>query len=215
MARDERSISRAEARRRSRLAARGELPPEPEIEAPDEPASDRPRGGLFGRMFPAAPPLPGRPDPLAGYEVGGLPRPIGERLYLLRTGLVTWVVPGVGAFVGYIASLSYGSGLLGLLGTFLLFGSLIAAGWFGWRRPSLYGVAAALVGFVLATALVLYTFSQQGVGPDTFGIAVVGQLFVQAAYLAGLGFLGGWYGGYLRRRGAHLSAGRTQTRRRR
>ena len=215
MASDHRRISRTEARRRARLAARGELS---ELDAggpPPEPEPVRARGGgILSRMFPPAPPLAGRPDPFAGYTGGGSLRPVSSRLHLLRRAPLAWLVPGIGAFVGYIASLSYGGGLLGLLGTFILFGSLIAAGWFGWARPTLFGTAAALVGFILATALVLLTFAQQGAGPGTFGVELIGQLFLQALYLSGLGFLGGWYGGYLRRRQAQLSAQRARSRRR-
>jgi hypothetical protein len=48
---------------------------------------------------------------------------------------------------------------------------------------------------------------QQGVTPEAFGtpLGVVSQLLLQAAYQAGLGFLGGWYGGYLRRRQTQIS----------
>jgi hypothetical protein len=194
---------RAEARRRARLAARGELA-DPEEAEPEPPPRDQ-RGGFLGRMFPAAPPLPNRPDPLAGFNGTGPLRPIASRLYLLRRNPVAWILPGITALIGYIAQLSYGNGILGLLGTFVLFGSLIGAGWFGWQRPALFGTAAALVGFVLATAIVLFTFARQGAGPETFGIDAIGQLFVQGLYLSGLGFLGGWYGGYLRRRQAQLT----------
>jgi hypothetical protein len=197
--------TRAEARRRARLAARGELPESAEEEA-EEPEPQRRGGGIFTRMFPPAPPLPGRPNPLAGYTGGGQLRFVGERVYLLRANLLAWIVPGIAAFVGYIGSLSYGNNLIGLIGTFTLFGSLIAAGWFGWQRPTLFGTAAAIVAFVLASAIVLLSFARLGVGPDTFGVAAIGQLFIQALYLSGLGFLGGWYGGYLRRRQAQLSA---------
>lgn len=214
MSTDDRS-NRAEARRRARLAARGELP-EPEPDDVEEPEPRRGGGGIFSRMFPPAPPLAGRPDPLAGYRGEGPFRFIGERAYLLRSNLLAWVVPGVAAFIGYVASLSYGgNSLTGLIGTFALFGSLIAAGWFGWQRPTLFGTAAAIVAFILATAVVLLSFARLGVGPETFGVAAIGELFVQAVYLSGLGFLGGWYGGYLRRRQAQLSAQQRPRQRRR
>jgi hypothetical protein len=213
MSSDERS-SRAEARRRARMAARGELP-EPDEPEGDEPEVARSRGGLLTRMFPPAPPLSGKPDPLAGYDGSGPPRFIGERAYLLRRNLLAWIPTGLAAFVAYIASLSYGNSLIGLVGTFTLFGSLIAAGWVGWQRPTLYGTAAAIVGFILAAALVLLSFARLGVGPDTFGVEAIGQLFIQALYLSGLGFLGGWYGGYLRRRQAQLSTQQRPRQRRR
>ena len=214
MSTDDRAASRAEARRRARLAARGELPEPDETE--HEPEPPRQRGTFLSRMFPPAPALPNRADPLAGYTGSGPLRPIGVRLHLLRRNLLAWVLPGMGAFIGYVASLSYGGeNVLGLLGTFILFGSLIAAGWFGWQRPTLFGTAAGIVGFVAASALILLSFAGRGVSPDTFGTGAIGQLFVQALYLSGLGFIGGWYGGYLRRRQTQLSADqRSRTRRR-
>lgn len=205
---DERARSRAEARRRTRLAARGELP-EAEEEDGNEAAAPVPRsGGLLTRLFPPAPPLPNRPDPLAGFDATGPMRPVRERLFLLRSNLLAWVLPGIVAFFGFFASVFYAQGFLGLLGTFVLFGALIAAGWFGWQRPTLFGTAAALISFVLSAAFILWTFGSQGAGPDTFGTPgqVATELFLQAAYQAGLGFLGGWYGGYLRRRQTQLSS---------
>jgi hypothetical protein len=214
MSTEDRAASRAEARRRARLAARGELV---EPSSPDpEPAAQPGGGGFLARIFPPAPKLPNRPDPLEGFTGSGPLRPITERLYLLRRHPLAWLLPGLIAFVGFLASFSYGSGVIGLFGTFLLFGGLIAAGWFGWQRPTLFGVAAALLGFFIATAIVLLTFSSQGATPDTFGepIQVIGQLVLQGAYQAALGFLGGWYGGYLRRRQTQLSAQQAPRRRR-
>lgn len=210
---EERARSRAEARRRARLAARGELS-ETDGDEPEPEAPARRGGGILTRLFPPAPPLPNRPDPLAGFEPEGPLRPVRERIFLLRSNLLAWLLPGFVAFIGFFASIFYAQGFLGLLGTFLLFGALIAAGWFGWQRPSLFGTAAALVSFLLSAAFILWTFSSQGAGPDTFGTPgqVIAELTIQAAYQAGLGFLGGWYGGYLRRRQTQLSS---QVRRRR
>ena len=216
MSTDERSASRrAEARRRARLSARGELP-EPEDGEP-EPEPDSGRGGGFlNRIFPPAPPLSGRPDPLEGFTGGGALRPITLRIFLLRENLLAWIPTGLVAFVGFLASFSFAGGIVSLLGTFVLFGALIGAGWFGWQRPTLYGVAASLLGFVVATAIVLFTFSSQGATPDTFGepSAVIGQLVLQAVYQSALGFIGGWYGGYLRRRQAQVSSETSRRRRR-
>lgn len=183
---------RAEARRRARLAARGDLSDNDDQEADVESA---PRSGNFlQRLFPSAPPLPNRPDPLAGFDPSGPLRPVRERFFLLQHNLLAWVLPGVLAFVGYLASIFYGNSILGLLGTFVLFGSLIAAGWFGWQRPTLFGTAASLLSYVLVTALIIVQLGQMGVGPETLGPErVLPDLFLRAVYQAGLGFLGGWY----------------------
>jgi hypothetical protein len=212
---DERAQSRAEARRRARLAARGELPEDDTVEEADEPAPTRFGGGLLSRLFPPAPPLPDKPDPLNGFDRAGPLRPVRERWFLLRSNLVAWLLPGVLAFIGFLASVYYAQGLFGLLGTLVLFGSLVAAGWIGWQRPTLYGTAASLLGYGLSAVLILYTFASQGAGPDTFGTPaqIAFRLVSDGIIQAGLGFLGGWYGGYLRRRQTQLS-GETRRRRR-
>jgi len=206
-----RDDSRAEARRRARLAARGELPEdEVEVEEVERPA----RGGFLTSLFPPAPPLPNRPDPLAGFDPAGPLRPVRERLFLLRRNPAAWVLTGVLAFAGYQASAIYSTDIPGLIGNFVLFGSLIAAGWFGWQRPALFGTAAALLGFVLSTIWILIQFAMRGAGPDAFGTTgdVLASIALTAVYQGALGFLGGWYGGYLRRRQTQLSG---QARRRR
>lgn len=158
--------------------------------------------------------MPNRPDPLAGFDGSGALRPVRERAFLLRRNLLAWVLPGVVAFVGYIASLFYQASILGLIGTFVLFGSLIAAGWFGWQRPTLYGTAASLVSYLLVTALILVQLGQMGADVESLGPErVIPDLVLRALYQAGLGFLGGWYGGYLRRRQTQMAT--TDTRRRR
>jgi len=215
MSNEDRSASRAEARRRARLAARGEYV-EPETDEP-EPEAGPNRGGFLSRLFPSAPPLPNRPDPLEGYSGSGPLRPITVRLFLLRQNPLAWVLPGLVAVVGFINSYSTSAGIVSMLGTFVLFGSLIAAGWFGWQRPTLFGVSAALVGFLIATAFVLFTFSSQGATPDTFGqpSEVIGGLLFGAVVQSALGFIGGWYGGYLRRRQTQLSNDQRSRQRRR
>ncbi len=203
---DEQARSRAEARRRARLAARGELPPdEPEtVEA----AAEAQQGGFLRRLFPPAPALPGRPDPLSGFDPSGPMRPVRERIFLLRQAPLVWLGFGILAFLGYISLRFWSGSVLGLLGTFAQFGALIAAGWFGWRRPTLYGTAAGMVGYLTSAGFILYAFTSAGAPPATFGtpVAIVTSFALEAAYWAGLGFLGGWYGGYLRRRQTHLSS---------
>jgi hypothetical protein len=213
---DDRSATRAEARRRARLAARGELPESDEVE-PEPVAAPRRSGGLLSRIFPPAPPLAGKPNPLAGFDGSGPLRPVTERLYLLRHNLLAWIGGGAIAFFGLVASLTYGSTLLGYIGTFVLFGALIAAGWFGWQRPTLFGAAAAAVAFVLTVGLVTLFFSSQGAGIGAFGtpLEVAGGWALQGVYYLGLGFLGGWYGGYLRRRQSALSGEQRARQRRR
>jgi hypothetical protein len=212
---DARAASRAEARRRARLAARGELPETDDPMDEPAPAPSRSGGGFFSRIFPPAPPLPGRGDPLAGFDRDGPLRPVRERLFLLRSNLVAWLATGVVAFIGFYASFAYQRNILGIVGTFVLFGALIAAGWFGWQRPTLYGTAAALVSFVLGAALLILAFN--AVDPSLTTGDIVAALVPQALYQPVLGCIGGWYGGYLRRRQTQIGAetrGTRTTRRR-
>ena len=207
---DERATSRADARRRARLAARGELPEEPTEEP--TPTSSNEGGGFLRRLFPVVPALPGKGDPLAGFDRAGPLRPVRERLFLLRSNWLAWVLPGILAVVGYLAYRFYAQGMFGLLGMFVMFGALIAAGWYGWQRPTLYGTSAGILGFLIVASIVAIGFAVRGAGLDTFGGTTdLATIFLfEGAYQAGLGFVGGWYGGYLRRRQAQVSA---QTRR--
>lgn len=198
--------SRAEARRRARLAARGELPEREDERGSGSEPQPQGGGGFLRRIFPPAPPLPDRPDPLAGFDPDGPMRPVRERLFLLRQNLKAWVLTGIVAFLGLYASFFYAASFIGMLATFVQFGALIAAGWFGWQRPTLYGAAAGTISGVLTGALVLVDFLRIGAAPETFGGtgAVLAQTVLTVVYQAAFGFLGGWYGGYLRRRQAHL-----------
>jgi hypothetical protein len=200
--------TRAEARRRARLAARGELPEEPAAEAADDQPSEE--GGFLRRLFPSVPPLAGRGDPLAGFDRAGGIRPIRERLFLLRRNLPAWVLTGLLAVVGYIAYRFYAQGLFGLVGMFVMFGALIAAGWYGWQRPTLYGTAAGILSFVVVAIFVVASLTADGAPATEFAGQWATTLLFEGVYQAGLGFIGGWYGGYLRRRQAHLTS---QTRR--
>lgn len=210
---DDRAASRAEARRRARQVARGELPPEDPGAETEEVAPAR-EGGFLRRIFPTAPPLPNRPNPLAGFDPSGPMRPVRERLFLLRRTIPVWVLAALGAFIGYVAYRFYAQGILGVFGMFIMFGALIAAGWFGWQRPTLVGTTAGILSFVLVAVFVTVDFATQGAGPDTFGTTdVAAVLLLEGLYQAGLGFIGGWYGGYLRRRQASLSTDPRRARR--
>lgn len=209
---DARAASRAEARRRARLAARGDLTETDASAGEPAPASSGSGGGFLSRLFPPAPALQGRPDPLAGFDRDGPLRPVRERLFLLRSNLVAWLVTGLVAFIGFYASFAYAGNVLGIVGTFVLFGALIAAGWFGWQRPTLYGTAAALISFVIGAVLLIVAFTAADSTIQTADI--VASLVPQALYQAVLGFIGGWYGGYLRRRQAQINQQSRPTRRR-
>lgn len=203
--------SRAEARRRARLAARG-LPVD--ADAADEEAEAEaapPRTGFLSRVFPRAGPLPGKPDPLAGFSNTGALRPIAVRIYLLRANPLAWLAPGAVWAAARILD-PPPQGLFGLPLSFLALG---VAGWFGWQRPTLYGTAAAVLGYLISLAVAFSFFVSQGVAPSTFGetTQLLGELVLLGATEAGIGFLTGWYGGYLRRRSAETNRARPVRRR--
>lgn len=211
----DRATSRAEARRRARLAARGELPEEEYEEA--EPAADTGRGSFLKRLFPPAPPLPNKPPPLAGFDETGPLRPVRVRAFLLRRNPLAWLGTGLVAAVGFYGSIAYGrEPTISLVSTFVMFGALIAAGWFGWQRPALFGTAAAIFSYVVSVPVLAVTSSSLGFTPEAFGtVEYVTSIVVQGLYQTALGFLAGWYGGYLRRRQTQLSADRGRSSRRR
>jgi hypothetical protein len=199
--------SRAEARRRARAAARGDqFEATEDEESPEQPAAAE-RGGFLRRIFPPAPPLPNKPDPLAKFDRGGSLVPVRERAFLLRQNPMAWVLPGALSFLGLYASFFYGGSLIGMLATFVQFGALIAAGWFGWQRPTLYGTAAGVMGGTLTAGLVLFDFLRLGVAPEDFGGPgpIVTQMVLTIVWQAAFGFIGGWYGGYLRRRQSQIN----------
>lgn len=148
--------SRAEARRRARLAAQGQ-PIEDDLDSEPAPPTARGQGGggFLARIFPPAPPLPGHERPLEGFDYAGSPRfrPLAESIWILARNPLAWI--GMGALWA-VSRLLTDSSPLGIVMSVVSFGSLIAAGWLGWRRPWLYGASAALLGW-LAVLLVLVT----------------------------------------------------------
>ena len=211
----DRTPSRAEARRRARLAARGEL-----VEEPEEPTradADEAGGGFLSRLFPPAPPLPNMPPPLAGFDESGPLRPVRERLFLLRRNPIAWVATGLVAAVGNYTTLLFGpTDVFSFIGTMLRFGALIAAGWIGWQRPSLYGTAAAILSFLIFVVAIVVSPAVGAPGLEVFTQeGAASQLLVEGVFQTGLGFLAGWYGGYLRRRQAQVTAQRSRSTRRR
>ena len=148
--------SRAEARRRARLAAQGQTVDDDDVEEAAS-STERPArgGGFLSRLFPPAPPLPGHERPFEGFSYAGRPafRGIAEAIWLLARNPLAWI--GMGALWA-VSRLLTDQTAIGIIMSVVSFGSLIAAGWLGWRRPWLYGLAAALLGW-LAVLLVLVT----------------------------------------------------------
>ena len=176
-------ISRAEARRRARQLERGDGVSDSEDVEPSAEAEARPSGpaGLLGRLFPPAPPLPGKPDPLANFTYSGPLRGVVAGLYVLAFNPRGWLLPGIGwavaqmlSYVNLLTAAAYAGqfsdtappnyGLIeivGLLGTVF---AVVAAGWIGWQRPWLFGLAASIAG-TLIQATILGLADRPGPAP--------------------------------------------------
>lgn len=204
---------RAEARRRARYAAQGredELPPdEDDTEDARRPAAGT--GSFLTRLFPPAPPLPGKPDPLAGFGYDGPFRGLVASFYLLARQPVAWI--GMGALWAVARLVLQFGTVIAIVASIIAFGSLIAAGWIGWTRPWLFGLMASIVGIVLFGGILAALAT--GPSGQSFGQWFIGWVYNEVIGLQPLfGALAGWYGGYLRRRMAAAPSAQGARRRR-
>jgi hypothetical protein len=192
---------RAEARRRARLEAQGRLPEDESDDRPADAPPARPQLPFLQRIFPPVPPLPGKPDPLAGFTYTGSLRPLVLTLWLTRRNLFAGVGMGLLWAAAYILTVQYVGSLVGSIASFASFGSLVAAGWIGWQKPWVYGLVASVIGYLLYTAYALFVLAtttavQQPLTPAQLALGLAFNGLMQA----GIGALAGFYGGYLRRR---------------
>jgi hypothetical protein len=209
--------SRADARRRARQLARGEDvtdAPEPEPSA-SGPTPTQPRASFLDRMFPPAAPLPGHGDPLANFHYDGPLSQVVATGYLLMRNPLIWIAMGVAWAVTYFLQIVFQSSAIGIVASMLSFVALIAAGWIGWQRPWAYGLAAAILGFLLYAIFLLLNILRIPAGDNVFNsgqfaLYVVSYLFMQAI----IGVIAGFYGGYLRRRLSEPRPARRNQRRR-
>jgi hypothetical protein len=211
---------------------RGDEPVEAEEEAPEDGAQARPAasGGLLGRLFPAAPPLPNKPDPLVGFSYQGPFRSAVAGLYLLANHprawapmAIAWAVTQIfsalnrtagSAFVVQFGTLPPNYALIDTVIQILGAMAILAAGWFGWQRPWLFGVAAVVVGTLIqATFVALLPTSATANAGDVAGLFLA--IMLDSLPLAVFGAFLGWYGGYLRRRLAVTQPSAQRQRRRR
>jgi hypothetical protein len=197
---------RAEARRRSRLQAQGQAIEE---EQHDEmAATGAPTPNFFQRIFPPAAPLPGKPPPLTGFSHEGGLRWLALAWWLTRRNLYAGVGMGVLWAAAYVVTVQEAGSIFGTVASFVSFGSLVAAGWFGWQRPWFYGFLAAVLGYLLYVAYVVAVLSgNPGIAEAQVTSTIAAYLATNGLLQAGIGALAGFYGGYLRRRLAE-SAGR-------
>lgn len=214
--------SRAEVRRRARLAAQGQPVDEELVDdagsPTPSPAASRPGGSFLRRMFPPAAPLPGKPDPLGAFSYGGPLRGVVGTLYLLTRSPLVWIAMGLLWTLCYSVTTFYAGSIYAVVTSLGTFAALVAAGWIGWQRPWAYGAAAAMLGF-LGYAAVLTALALNGVdidGQDTSipPSQVAVSLALNGVFMIAVGALAGFYGGYLRRRLAEPRPGAAKARRR-
>ena len=207
--------ARAEARRRSRQLERGEeVADDDSAEAPAAAGQQRPpRPGLLTSIFPPAPPLPNKPDPLAGYTYRGPLRNQVAWLYLLANNPRAWLLPAIPWAMAQTLSMFTLIVIPRLI--FQMVGVLaaLAAGWIGWQKPWLFGLFTALAGSVIQgifLALVPGNI-ERGAAVQWFTYAIVVAIAQLSLLYAALM---GWYAGYFRRRlAAQRTAGGRQRRR--
>jgi len=193
------AAARAEARRRARLVAQGRHDEEEGTVQDDPPVATRRRPSLFSSIFPPAAPLPGKGDPLAGFQYSGRMRPVVASLWLISRNPIAGLGMGVIWAIAWAVTSAYPQSTVGTLASFGSFGSLVAAGVIGWQRPWLYGLTASVFGYVIYAAYVVVGLSGQLA--DAGESAKLGQfLLVNGALQAMIGGFAGFYGGYLRRR---------------
>jgi hypothetical protein len=211
------AASRAEARRRARQIDRGVEPAEGEEEAADDraPARTPTSGGLLGRLFPAAPPLPNKPDPLARFNYNGPFQSAAAGLYLVANHPRAWAPMAIAwavtqtfaalnrtagaAFVAHFGTLPPNYALIDTIIQIVGATAILAAGWFGWPRPWLFGAAAVVGGTLIRATFEVFlpTTSARGIGDAaTLFLALI----LDSLPLVLFGAFLGWYGGYLRRR---------------
>jgi NhaP-type Na+/H+ or K+/H+ antiporter len=201
---------RAEVRRRARLQAQGRLEEWDEQDEVEAAPPTRPPS-MLQRLFPPAAPLPGKGDPLAGFNYTGRFRPVVSSLWLIPRNPLAGIVMGILWAAAYIITIQYARSVVGSIASFASFGALVAAGWMGWQRPWLYGFVAAVIGYLLYTVYVIIALAGNPAlnQPGAAGQAAL-FLLTNGVLQAGIGALAGFYGGYLRRRMADPS-GRQQT----
>src|SRR5439155_344560 len=76
------------------------------------------------------------------FTYGGPARPLVAVLWLLVHHPITWLVPALIWMVAWPFTLT--GGTVALVASVAQYTALIAAGWIGWQRPWLFGVAAVL-----------------------------------------------------------------------
>jgi hypothetical protein len=120
-------------------------------------------------------------------------------LWLLARGPFIWGAPAMGWALAQIMLLLTGRHPIAFALSVIQFALLIAAGWIGWQRPWLFGLAAALGGLFAYVGLVAVIGLSPGV-PEGWTPLAVSIIAGLGLFQPVIGAVAGFYGGYLRRR---------------
>ena len=185
------------------MLAQGRAPDDDEEDGDAAATPQRsPTPSLFQRIFPPAAPLPGKPDPMIGFTYAGRLRALVLSLWLIGRNPLAGIGMGVLWALAYVLTVQYSPGIIGTISSFVSFGALVAAGWIGWQRPWLYGLVAAVIGYLAYSGFLVYillTDATAPTGTDNSSQLVL-YLLTNGVLQAAIGALAGFYGGYLRRR---------------
>jgi hypothetical protein len=201
------------------MLERGEELPADEEGEEETGATRAPAGaGVLGRLFPPAPPLPNKPDPLAGMQYSGPFRSVVGAAYLLANHPRAWLLPAIpwasAQTLAYLSPPSYSP--VQIITVLVSVLAVIAAGWIGWERPWLFGLASVVAGTMIEAIFLALLFDPLGVDETSAGTVFIGIVAFQILQLQWiLGAFIGWYGGYLRRRLAASNPPAAPNRRRR
>jgi hypothetical protein len=139
---------------------------------------------------------------MIGFTYTGRLRPLASSLWLIGRNPLAGIGMGVLWALAYVLTVQYSPGITGTIASFVSFGALVAAGWIGWQRPWLYGLVAAIIGYLAYSGFVVYILLTDPAAPT--GAAdrsqLVLYLLTNGVLQAAIGALAGFYGGYLRRR---------------
>jgi hypothetical protein len=150
-------------------------------------------------LFPPAPPLRGKTDPMTGFTYTGALRPVVANLWLIPRNPIAGLGMGVVWAATWAVSTALPRGdLIGTIASFSSFGALIAAGAIGWQRPWLYGLVAGFFGYLIYAAYVVIGLSGQ-IADAGASTSVAVFLLINGSLQTMIGGLAGFYGGYLRR----------------
>jgi hypothetical protein len=163
--------------------------------------------------------LPNKPDPLAGFNYQGPFRSAVAGAYLIGNHPRAWLLLAIPwaavQTLAYLTPPTYSP--IQITTVLVSVFAVIAAGWLGWEKPWLFGLAAVVAGTLIEAVLLALLIGPLPIEGNTGWLQIfLGVIVFQIVQLQWpLGAMIGWYGGYLRRRMAVTQTPTRSQRRRR